>query len=193
VIAFVMVAFALVPAISYSDTIQVGGTLRFSGNFSPGSFSLFTMDGSFSAEGALDRILIPFGANCVPCGAGDTRSVNGSWAHDDIFGAFTVLEIRLISGSFILPAPTDTPVVFTLPFSLTGFDTREGGFAGIGQATVTYAPRIVTGSGRSVWTLDSALLDLDAPVPEPTSGVLLMTGLAATFLRLRRRLRHDRG
>ena len=135
--------------------------------------------GGFS-EGSVSVVVATAGyveaaADCYPCTPGTTTSFSG------MFGQFLNL-ISLSSPSFTIPL-AGPPGFFTvqMPFSFDAFG-EQGSISGDGTVTGTFRrlqpePDIPLGLVEFQTALYVAGTSTEAPVPEPTSMLLLATGL----------------
>jgi hypothetical protein len=146
------------------------------------------------------------GANLGYNGTGEWR---GGVTFNGIFfqsGVVNNLNLTITSPSWVIPAEflDDAAVLVTAPFTLTGFGA--GPVLGvqtielIGQGTVTLLLTRQTVGGFTGLFLDRADYVLGPQVsevtvqsvPEPATMTLLLSGLAATALGLRKRNRRSR-
>lgn len=158
-------------------------------------------------EGRVDATL------CNPCAPGAPLSVGANLSGAVFEGFFTLNGTRYtdissvdstaslyfeIFGGGIAPAMQDNPVLFTTPFTLSGFvnlpfPSSGPPVMGRGIATVLLTPQFPTPGGPAQWLPESVRYDFSnlAPVPEPATIVLVSGGLLAIG-RAARRGRRDR-
>lgn len=208
----------LLPSVAAAETITItSGQISLPGPFLPGPTTLagtdglvpFSVSGIVSSESSMDGF-----AACRPCEPGQTQTSIGLFASvvgdvtygDESYstgGGFSEMKGSLILqvfGNIILPAPptaAGATMTISSPFSAGGFLSppsvpgtgRQAFINGSGIAAVTLYGD--PGDGRTpVWGVQSLEYRFgeQAPVPEPTSLLLLSSGLAALALKRRRRV-----
>ena len=176
------------------------GTLVLRGSTHGFSFDATPESGGFVESGS-------FGMSCRPCAPGTPLDLGGVFAElggQAMFDGqqFTVndvseAQIQVRFASATLPAPPlGGQVVLSAPFMLVdsffnalpdsqGFGTQYQ-LVGRGTATLRLGPDV--GEPTLFWMADQAHLEFAAnATPEPTSLVLLGSGLAGLVCRVRRR------
>lgn len=136
-----------------------------------------------------------------PALPGGVITVDGH-TFEDIGSLSSIASIALdFQGSLTLPAFADSPMVVSGAFTLAGLlsvlDAPElgGPLFGAGAAFLSLVPSPAESGLPRTWVVDQVRYDFaePAPVPEPATMVLVGTGVAAAFLRHRRRQRRGDG
>lgn len=164
---------------------------------------------TFGAEGFLTGLVF----DCVPCLPGTTVSLTGEMAHTRASGSAEVDGVEYptifldgMSGTFTSPAfvvSGDSTVTITQPFSFTGqvsgylvspfvFGNPPAVFtktlSGQGTASATFI-RVFTPETGPIFTATNLRYEFEehAPVPEPTTWILVGAGLLGAMGAKRRR------
>jgi hypothetical protein len=210
--AFLICTFLFLPSTAQADSVLINdGSVR--AGFSSMVFSFgntgqgFAVSnvGSLTDGGGLSR--------CSPCAAGQTISINSSFAGEYGlgYGAATVGgvnysrvyytgRIRFAANLITIPFDNSPLVTITVPFTMSGFIDGYATQAvntppifdmeinGHGLATLVLSSYFVPGFGQ-LYDFRSVTYDFSpaATTPEPTTLLLFGTGLAAVTARYRRR------
>ena len=170
----------------------------------------------FSFDAGADSALADAQA-CAPCFSGDRISLSAQ-IPGYFFGTATLQGrnyefdishgggfFETVTASFVLPTSASGTVLFTIPFMLInsalGFPDADGAIvaganlSGHGRATGTFRAFHDQAEGRTRFELLESGLRYEfeagaapAPVPEPSSMLLLASGAAFVARRLRRRV-----
>jgi hypothetical protein len=141
------------------------------------------------------------GINCRPCAPGDLLDLGGSFAEENGGSAtlngvsYTIPGDASVASRFFAQgvAPPFGPTgVVSVPFTFDGFFSifeppgRQFEMLGQGMATVRFRQDHMS----PLWDFDGARFDFaSTPTPEPTTLLLLSTGLAGLVWRRRARRR----
>jgi hypothetical protein len=221
--ATVIVALTAVPSLADPISILHGSILITGGGLPNGPVSLtgsrgFSLDGTVAPSAGLTGL---FGQCAVPeCTPGSridfgldltgasgflsgTMTIEGN-RYDISESVTATADVFLhLDGSVLAPGMGPARPTVSAPFSLTGRAfalTPFGEFAyderlfGRGTATVTLVPYPANPDFAPSWMVDSARFDFAQPVPEPSTLLLVGTGvlLAAKARRARRSVQNSK-
>jgi hypothetical protein len=198
-----------------ADTLSLSGGVNFSGflgsfsvNFA-GTNSNGTSFGAFGSGSTVAGItfsrptdvsggtLINLGGSAFLIGADfnfGSVSINGT-----SYPVHTV-DIQVTPTFVTVPFTTDNTIMLNAPCSVSGgvsgqngFQIVGAGFTGVCNATLTLTKMRTDSSGNGVYNYQSLSFGFARPVPEPTTILLLGSGLVAIAVKVRRVLsiRHE--
>ena len=214
-----VVAFAalflliVVPHASADPVLITGGFINVPKD--EGGLALITGTRGFAVGAGIDRLegrVDPF--ICLPCAASAPLSVGANLSGSVFSPGFFTLDGVVygdishvdspaslgfeLFGVGITPPSQDQPVMFTAPFTLTGFinlpfPSPQQSVVGRGIATVTLMPELIGSGAPSQWFTSNVRYDFSdaSAVPEPSTLALVSGGLLAIG-RLARRGRQRR-
>lgn len=198
VLGTLLLIVVFMPATTHADPIYItSGSLTVTGYFAGPHYSL--SGNNFSAGGIGEPGFVGLSTACYPCTPGTVVSVFAFFAGSSLgqnhAGTFT------FTGPSITIPPSLTNLTITSPFLFSGTLSTcpvscvtgpvTSTFSVVGGGTATFELiRSVTPVGTTIFTFRTITYNFE--VPEPTSILLLGSGLAALAAGLRRKYRPPR-
>ena len=202
-IVLLLFVISVSPVIARADTVT-GGFYAFQGSFSSLTEVLQFGGSTFSVNGVASTqfgISLPAMFACSPCASGTIVSLSSSAflvGGDFDFGTVTVngistsiltatSDMSFSAGSVTIPITTDPFLTLTAPFTLTsGGLTGVGSLTGGGIASLSLTFAGTDALGNSLYRFNGLSYRF-TEVAEPTSMLLLLTGVLALPAMLRKR------